>query len=398
MKRSLLWTIMIFGTSSLVQAQEVKWSEFLNKATLSGDLRLRHEIFDKNNPVFQDKSSQCYRLRLALGLDLPHDVKARLRLASGGRNQISSNQNFDNLSSRSYFGIDQAYLAWTASNTVILAGGRMQNPFWRTYSSDIVWDEDFNPEGFAQSTRLSLFDQGHVFFNALQMVADEDSGMMNDQWMFGEQLGFETAGPSSPTRARVAVAFYDWQNEGATNFGQVSSTTSLVQAPVPTEGNRLNPTLGGSPLLNSFGVLELTGEFATLCGSWPLSFQGTYIKNLSVNDDPKEDTGYQAGVIVGQAKEKGTWELAYFYKHSETDSTIAAIADSDFGDGGTNRKGSIFWTAYSPWDAIQIKAKAFLTQVVNQDLIQDSRIDPDSPGPAGNDWIKRYQLDVSLKF
>lgn len=48
--------------------------------------------------------------------------------------------------------------------------------------------------------------------------------------------------------------------------------------------------------------------------------------------------GYQAGVIVGKASDPQSWEAAYFYKLVETDATVADLADSDFGNGGTNRK------------------------------------------------------------
>ena len=60
-------------------------------------------------------------------------------------------------------------------------------------------------------------------------------------------------------------------------------------------------------------------------------------------------------MIVGQAKEKNSFEAAYFYKRSETDSTVSDVVDSDFGDGGTNRKGHIVWVAYNPQEFLQFK-------------------------------------------
>ena len=54
------------------------------------------------------------------------------------------------------------------------------------------------------------------------------------------------------------------------------------------------------------------------------------------------------------------------YKYSETDDTLADLADSDFGNGGTNRKGHIMWAAYNFTKYLQAKTKYFITEVVNE--------------------------------
>lgn len=399
MKLGVLAALWLSVGLTKVQATEVKLNDVVKRFSFSGDYRLRQENFDKNNNVATtfDRSRQRYRLRLVTEFELPQNVIAKMRFSTGDTDPTSSNQSMDNLSQRPFLGIDQAFLTWSPLQEFSLVGGRMQNPFWRTYSSELVWDDDFSPEGAAQKVKLSLFGRGRFFFNSLQMVADEDNGMSDDQWMLGEQVGVEIP-MFSQSRFQAAGAYHYWKDANKSTFGNVAFL----------EGNRRTTQAAATPgaLQNAFGVAEATLEFATWAGPWPLSLQGSYINNTRAMDTlagaavPKENMGYEVGAILGQAKLDKSWEAAYFYKYVQTDATVADVADSDFGDGGTNRKGSIFWLAYNPFEWLQFKGKAFVTQVAHEN-IADFRKDPASTGqavPAGNDSIKRVQLDVSVKF
>jgi hypothetical protein len=62
------------------------------------------------------------------------------------------------------------------------------------------------------------------------------------------------------------------------------------------------------------------------------------------------------------------------------------MTDSDFGNGGTNRKGHIVWIAYNPTKALQVKTKYFMTEVEDETL------------PPGEDDINRLQVDLVVKF
>ena len=81
------------------------------------------------------------------------------------------------------------YLRWKPTfndnATASVQAGRMANPLWRVYSSDIVWDDDFNPEGFGESLEwVFAGPEMSVFVNGLQGVADEDSNSGKNQWYF----------------------------------------------------------------------------------------------------------------------------------------------------------------------------------------------------------------------
>ncbi len=386
---------LVWGVISTASADaELQLSKWLEAIKISGDYRLRHEIFDKKTTGQVDRTRERFRLRLNTDFILPHKIMARLTLASGTGEQVSTNQSFDNLSSQKGIWIDKAYLSWQALEILKLQGGRMENPIWRQYSSDVVWDGDYNPEGFSESY-AQLVGPVNVFVNALQMVVDEDSGnntsegvatntsrtfpnKQRDQWMIGNQIGVELKLPLE-SRLKVAFANYDWINERFGDFG----------AGVNNEGNRRVFTSSGS-LVNNFNVNEFTGVLSGWVLKVPVQVQGTYIENSAARSgtafNPKEDTGWQLGGIVGKAGTKNGWEVAYFRKHVRTDATVADVADSDFGDGGTNREGNIMWVAYSPLDWMTASIKYFQTEVINIAL---------SPG---RDDINRTQFDVSVKF
>ncbi|MFH1024204.1 MAG: putative porin [Planctomycetota bacterium] len=361
---------------SAASALEFKPNDWLEGLKLKGDIRMRGESFFKDyNQGQLDRQRLRYRLRYGAEYTLPDNVLLGFQLASGTGEQVSTNQSFDNLASQPAIWIDLAYVNWKPRDGISLSVGRMKNPFWMPYSADLVWDGDFNPMGMAESAEYLLAAANvRLFGTMLQMVADEDSGSTQEQWLFSEQIGAEVKLPAE-LRLRLAGSIHSWINERDGTFSQNATN----------EGNR-RTTAG--VLDNEFNVMQWDLELARYFNDIPFSLQGTYVKNLNALEQSlKEDTGYQTGLIVGKAGAKDrSWEAAYFYKHAETDCTVADVSDSDFGDGGTNREGHILWVAYSPRTWLQLKIKYFMTEVVEETL-----------SPSKDD-IDRLQLDMQVNF
>lgn len=369
--------------------------KFISNLKLGGDIRLRQENFWKSSPAHRDRSRQRFRLRYGLESNI-QDIKVIFKMASGTGEQVSTNQSFDNLSSQKELWIDQAFLEWKAFDwknlTMKLSGGRMANPLWRVYSSDLVWDGDFNPEGFAQQFEYKVHERVTAFANFLQMVLDADytdtvAGNNREQWMFGYQLGSKNK-ILDQLSLDLAGSFYHFKNEA--NQGTLSQVAA-------NEGN----TRAASVLTSSFTIVHLTSQINAKLLGHPVKVQGDYVKNVESNGHlaspiANDQAGYQFGAIFGKAGAAKTWEAAYFYKYLETNATIADLSDSDFGDGGTNRKGHIFWITYAPRDYLTVTAKFFNTEVIHP-AYQSSpaaitAIDP------GQDSINRFQLDLVCKF
>ena len=100
--------------------------------------------------------------------------------------------------------------------------------------------------------------------------------------------------------------------------------------------------------------------------------------------------GYAFQVQLGKTKQKGSWKVAYQYKHMEADATWDAITDSDWGTGGTDRKGHLVKAAYQLQDWWQLGVTAFVTEKI-------SDRDNDISGAKGEDLL-RIQLDSVFKF
>lgn len=377
---------------------ELQFFSFMQRLTFSGDFRVRNDAAFKSGlgngaAGSQHRSRNRFRNRLRLGTEvlLPWDLTINTRLATGTGEQTSTNQSYDNLGSQKQIWVDQMFVRWfpivsqEGNGTFYAQTGRMTNPLWRLYSSDLIWDEDFNPEGFATGGEWLLPNGMIVFANALQSVADEDSNTPRNQWLFSQQAGLETRLPFE-TRLRTAAAYHIWTD---TQRNSLSQTT--VQ-----DGNR---RLANGTLANRFRVAELTSQLSGWAGQVPVLLQGTVARNVGAvglngtagvcpgaTPCPAAREGYQAGVIVGQAIAPGQWEAAFFKKYAESDVTVADVADSDFGDGGLNQKGYIGWVSYMAAEWMVLRAKFFAVRTLH---------------PAFNPFdknVRRLQLDMNLRF
>ena len=388
MKNTLIAAALaaVVAQPASAQLDKLKLSDAIQTLTFSGDLRLRNDIRGRRGAWQYNYSQQRYRLRFGLEAAFLDDVSAAFRLASGTGEQVSTNQSAGKLGSQKGIHIDTAFLKWkptlNENATTVLVGGRMINPLWRIASSDVIWDDDLNPEGVGESVEYLFPDAGvSVFANGLQWVADQDSTSGKNQWEFSQQLGFETRLPFE-SRLRMAAAYHKWSDENR------STLSSVAQQ----DGNRRAGNATNGVLLNRFGVGELTGQLSGWAGRFPVSLQTTLVRNLRARNNGTTITGpvardaYQFGAIIGVAKAKGAWEVAYFKKYVQTDATVADAADSDFGDGGTNRVGHVAWVAYSPRDWLQLKVKGFVTDTIDRGFL------------PGDKAVNRLQTDLSVKL
>lgn len=339
---------------------------------IKGDLRLRQESKTEEGATTADNKTsnrQRYRLRVGMNYKLDSKLSVKTQFASGTGEQTSTNQTMGTNGAQKQLWIDMAYVEFKPIDALTLFGGRMKNNMWQAYSSDIVWDTDYNPEGLAESIKIPLGNT-RVFFNALQSTINEDligsSTGTKPQYLFSNQVGITVPVPMD-SRVTLAGAIHEFVNE---------RSRAITAAPGKTQGTNTFP--------NDIRVNELSGEFFTNLPviDLPLSVQGTFIKNTASNEQltPNDNTGYQAGGILGKADRKSAFEVAYFKKSSGKDSTEDDIADSDFP--GTNRVGNIYWVAYGLSDVAGLKAKYFDTKAIN----------------GAKKDIQLLQIDFQVKF
>jgi hypothetical protein len=351
-----------------------------------GDIRLRYENdrFDKNNfsnspqvvqgtytgfldNTWADRSLFKYRVRFGAEAQVNNKVDAVIRLSTGNTtNPVSTNTTMNDYMNKDSVVFDLAYIKWQPTKSLTLYGGRMPNPW---FSSDLVWDNDVNFEGFAVNVRKPFSDSLTSFLTVgafpLQTTdpVNPTDFSQHGKWLYAGQVGLESK-KQKEISAKVGVAYYFFKNiTGVLNedpAGQPGATN--WSAPLFTQGgntyfNLDNKFDAGSKIglaskyqeLNVIGTLDI--------GFWDpvhIIFLGDYVKNLGFkksdvterrgDPDPSEEVeGYQLGMTVGYPtiKDSGQWKVYFFRKYLEADAVVDAFTDSDFHLGGTNAKGWI---------------------------------------------------------
>jgi hypothetical protein len=414
---------------------------WIDQMKWEGDLRLRAENFDfEKNPTtgvkLQDDRLR-YRVRARFGFESKFQDWATigLRLASGGADPVSTNQSFENTFERKAINIDLAYVTLQPPTWkwISVTGGKMKNPIWQTgISSPLQYDHDVTPEGLAEQLTWKFGDkeQHTLFANLGQFVLDEVSGNVNDEYLFEFQGGIEAK--FKRVKAKVAGGYYFTHNlelMGIASGNQPSgATTNGAQTTSPNRGNtaQLLPavagTLANGPLgyLEDFKVLTARGEVAwsvsdkPLWGGTPflLTFSAEYITNMASAYENSiiptaalgttaigdETEGYSFQIALGEAKKKGQWQVAYQYKYLEADATWDSITDSDWGSGGTDRRGSVIKAAYNLQDWWQLGCTVFMSdKISNRSNGSGALGRPYQQGWRGED-MTRIQLDTVFKF
>jgi len=296
--------------------------------------------------------------------------------------------------------LDRGYLKWQGwGDNLVVSGGRFDNPFWSP--TDLAWYKELAFDGLAVQGKYQLTENITPFavagafsiyntdVNAGGNTADPTTGQIvkmrsQDKWLFGGQTGFAARLPEQ-SGARFAVAYYDFDNV----HGQVSSPcsvltstdvcdTDLLRPSFAQKGNTymtlrnitFNPSLAVQPEFQFFG---LASQFRPLVASgqldlgnfhpvhvvldgeyvWNTAFNRAAVAAVAVNNfggslDPNVqgpfnggNYGWLARLTVGntEIKQFGDWNVHAGYKYLQSDATVDAFVDSDFGLGGTNLKG-----------------------------------------------------------
>lgn len=236
-----------------------------------------------------------------------------------------------------------------------------------------------------------------IFNTNLDFASNRDNKFKSDdKYLYGAQVGVGWT-PDPNIGVRVAAAYYDFDNVQ----GRVSSPCGVLNAASACDTDASRPSFAqrGNTYMplrnivrdqnnnfgnsNQFQYYGLTSNFEdlVLTGQIDLAhfhpihiiFDGEYVQNLAFNrnsavfnryasaggsaannrgpGDPlnRDDLGQFQGGNIGwlvrttvghkELKEFGNWNADVGYKYLESDATVDAFTDSDFGLGGTNLKG-----------------------------------------------------------
>lgn len=397
----------------LAQAKTERWAEpnavpaWVDRIKIEGDMRVRYqpEFADDKNAVYGDylyaasgnnstsgnatraagylastantsEDRERFRLRARLGIlaRVSDSWSAGLRLATGNTNErVSTNQSMGQDFNKYTFLVDRAYIKYDPAEWLTISGGRIPNPW---FSTDLVWDEDINFEGFAATVKPTL---GEGNFRPFLTVGafplrEDNPPTRNNRWVKGMQLGAKWDFARN-SRLTVGAAWYKFDNlegrvedsieclAGNDSFcGKYEYGSGLRQ-----KGNTLflsNANTSSTTLIwglaSRFEPINLTASL-DLAHFDPVHvvLTGDYVKNTAfdrseilrrtgLNLADGKDYGYLYKIMVGMPKlaQRHDWNASLTYRYLGSDAMVDAFTDSDFGLGGTNLKGYILGLNY----------------------------------------------------
>ncbi len=330
----------VFIVSSWAIAQEASWTD---KVDLGMDFRYRHEMQDASEEKSHPRHRQRIRARLSVHGEVDESVTLHLRLSTGSSSErstiASGNETLGDGGANDPFWVDKAYMQWKATEASTFHLGKFSTPFYRASKSQLIWDSDFTPEGFAYKYRRKG-NSVSWFFNMGAMWLDENDSTNDtaDHGIFGGQLGAEIS-LGEPVLV-VAVANHTFPNlKDSTTLDGGSSGSGSGNSTYTATG----PSGSLEKYLYDYNLLEGAIELRSKVAGLPSSVYINYVQNQEPDDD---NMGYLAGFRMGQVKDKGDWAFIYNYRKVEKDAVIASLADSDFADGKTDIQGHTVAVVY----------------------------------------------------
>ena len=325
--------------------------------TLKGDLRYRYETI--NDDSKKNASKETYtrqrdrvRARLAAEAKVNDQTKAVVGFSTGGNDPISGNQTLGDGGQKKDMKLDLAYIDYSflgdATETEAHAyAGKIKNPFI-TMNDDLVWDSDLSPEGIAFKGQTGN-DKVTAYGNAGYIWIQERDSKDAAQLLAGQgAVKFQFIPEVALT---VGASYYGFQNlksydvidwEGKNNgYGNTTKKGTVS---------------GGTT--NKAWATEYTPMvyFASLdfrLAGLPVSIFG---QELSNTDASKLDQGHLYGVLLGKARNPGSFEVGYSHAEVQKDATLGMWTDSDRWGGGTDGKGDKVYARYQIRKNLQLGA------------------------------------------
>lgn len=400
-----------------VKSQEVfnktKVSSWVDSLKWSGDFRLRSEFFDNEDQTgasVNDRWRFRYRLRLQLDAQMLEWTKVTLRLASGAADDpVSTNQSLTDTFRKKPIFVDAAFVTiqppgWDWMKVI---GGKMDLTSWQPkFNSPMVYDFDTTPEGLAEQFTYSFGDkkQFTVFGNFGQYVLREQSGNYSDAYLLDFQGGVSAWFMGNDAKA----ARLKLTGAGGFYYTEHIDNAKYAFGDSPNTGNANGVGALTNSVPDNFQVFSARGEASYLISERPflgtpalLTISGEYDVNLAKAFDtmanssqkisPDQTIGWTVQAVFGEAKKKGQWQVAYQYKYLGADAVFDALTDSDWGYGGTDRKGHVIKAAYNLQDWWQLGAAAIMTDKIS------GRSGGHNMKGDGSEML-RLQIDTVIKF
>ncbi len=361
----------------------------------SGDLRLRDEMRNRQG-TGNDSHRQRIRFRFGSEGKVSDTLKAKFRIATGTGSDfetgsatdnsdisradpISTNDTFDDFFRKKPIVLDLANVEWSPEVPGVtkfsVVAGIIENPMWTV--TPMVWDGDLSWDGAAirvteEVGPISFFSNGGAF--ALDSDESEPAALYVAQG--GASIKFFPDASDEFTKnlkLTTALAYHDYVNVANSAKAGTDPLVREADNTTATDFNQFNPSI----------------ELASQYNEVPFSIFGDWVHNISASSAGND--GFAIGAKVGKASvpfsvTKG-WEAGYMFERLERDAAFDEFVDSDFGGGGTNRRGNVIWANLAVLKNSTLGLKYFFKQntLRNFGTTQEFREDR-----AQLDWVTKF--------
>ena len=373
-----------------------KLLETLQRISWFGDMRLRYEIVDRasDNSTANDADGHLdtdrarIRFRFGARAHVYEDLDFVFRLSTGGDTaSTSGNTTLDGTFGNEAISLNLAYGSWEFMNGLIVQGGKVKNPFMK---SEVVWDNDVNPEGLSQIYQKKSGDSTLQFVAGQYIIEETDRKNNIDSddvillaWQ--AQLHQKT----KAGKFKFAVALYDYHHltdQGSAITKQLGSG----------DGQRNSQVTGTDVNTTNMQTLDFMADWSSPIGSKHGNLFYEYAVNTSADAPAGNntiaqdlDTAWQLGFKFGdkRVKKAGQWQIKTLYRVVQQDAVFYALTDSSFHQGGTNAKGIELGAKYAIRKGMQLGYTFFNTTNERGD-VNGGKLDV--PG--------QHQLDLQFSF
>lgn len=369
--------------------------------TFSGDARVRFESFFHEGAV--DRNRERIRLRFNVAGKISDEFSGGFSLATGSLDDpVSTNQSFTGFFNRKSFGLDKAFVTYKPKYAKFLKldAGKFAYPWYRT---GMTFDNDVNPEGFAQTLSFDLKSPGlkNITFVGFQLPINEVSGGPDSFILGGQiQMQFKISPKVKLGLYGAGINFLRMDPLGVAAAGRVSGT--LVGSLNNSNTLRLNSSKAVVGYASKFAYLDTIMKLdIDTTPRLPIALLFNFVNNVR---GPQDRSGYWTEFTVGRLKEYKDLQFGYTYTSIDKDAVIAAFNESDLRS-STNVSNHRLLTAFMFNNSVSGQFTTWIGQLKNP--LTNTELVPSGVRGActGVDksgcrdpFLKRLQFDLIYKF
>ena len=341
------------------EAEQSSARDWIDTIDWEGDLRLRYEGIDEAGEAKRDRFR--FRGRFGFASELSNKVQFSLRLATSDGDPVSTNLDFGDGFSSKDIALDRVFVNWNALNNLDIAFGKMGRPWFRAGGNALLWDSDLNPEGIN-----AKWSSGMLFASLGTFAVDERSAS-DDSLLHSVQAGVDKRF-SDGSRLVFSAAYFDYTN-------------TIGNPPFYLDRAKGNSVDAAGNFIYDYDILEISAEYGTFVGGWPVSAYGVWAQNTAVDI---QDTAFALGFKVGSVDAPGEMQFSYAWYDTEADAVMGIFTDSDFGGGNTDSRGHFIKARYGLTKNIALNGTFIISEI---EMFRNNPHDYD-----------RVQLDIEFLF